>query len=165
MKPAQAARPPSRPPRIKPDGEAGLARRRARGELRERDEVDIGALAQPAPALDEFGAKIAEMGDRPAERSQPEPEEDEEDFARRSPLRPSPGLTRDVCFGAQGFGADAFGKRRFASSMDPLAFQSAGFRPRQTAVGAAMYSRRRPRLKLERRNPREAARVTGDVEL
>ncbi len=64
-----------------PDGEAGLARRRAGEKLRQRDEIDVGAFAEPPPALDELGAKIAEMGDRPAERGEAKPEESKKDLA------------------------------------------------------------------------------------
>src|SRR5262249_55472397 len=58
--------------------DADLARRRPRQELAERDEIDIGALVEPAAALDELGVKIAEMRDRPAERGQAELEKDRE---------------------------------------------------------------------------------------
>ena len=57
------------------DREAGLARRRAGQELAQRDEVGIGALVEPAPALDELGAEVAEMRDRPAEAGQPQSQE------------------------------------------------------------------------------------------
>ena len=81
MKPAQAASPPSQPARVRPIGEADLARSRAGQELGERDEIGEGALGEPAAPRDEFAAEIADMGDRPAERGQAELEEGEEDLA------------------------------------------------------------------------------------
>ena len=68
--------------------------------MRKRDEIDIGAFAQPAPALDEFRAEIAEMGDRPAKGSEAELQEGEEDLARRSWPRPALVLARGIRVGA-----------------------------------------------------------------
>ena len=109
-----------------PDREAGLARGGAGEELRPRDEIDVGALAQPTPALDEFRAEIAEMGDRPAERREAEFQEGEKDFARRPRPKSDVGLARDFCFGAHGNDDDAFGECRFKPTMDPPRVSTAG---------------------------------------
>jgi hypothetical protein len=45
------------------EADPGLARRRTRQELAERDDVGIGALVEPFAALDELGPVIAEMRD------------------------------------------------------------------------------------------------------
>jgi hypothetical protein len=55
--------------------EADLAGSRPRQELTERNDVGVAALAQPFPALDEFGPEVAEMRDRPAERCEAQFEE------------------------------------------------------------------------------------------
>src|SRR5215470_3285282 len=58
--------------------DADLAARRSGQELAERHDVSIVLFAQPAPAIDELGAKEPEMGDRAAEARQAETKEDEE---------------------------------------------------------------------------------------
>src|SRR5690606_38678658 len=60
---------------------------RTRQELAERDEIGIGALAQPFATRDQFIAEIAEMGDRTAEGGQTKLQEDAENF-RDAALRP-----------------------------------------------------------------------------
>ena len=67
-----------------PDSASGLARRGAGEELRKRDQIDIGAFAQPATALDKLGAEVTEMGDRPAKGGHAELEED----AKNLPAEP-----------------------------------------------------------------------------
>src|SRR5579871_2072751 len=67
-----------------PDRKAGLAARGPRQELRERDQVGIGGLVEPAPSNDEFPSEVAEVGNRPAEAGQAELEKDEEDFEGRA---------------------------------------------------------------------------------
>src|SRR5262249_25160383 len=57
------------------DADADLARRRPGQELAQRDEVGVGGLLKPGTARDDLGAEIAEVGDRPAERREPELEE------------------------------------------------------------------------------------------
>ena len=64
----------------KADGKADLAARRAGQELAERDEVDVGAFVEPAPPLDELGAKIADMRDRAAKAGESKAEEDAKHF-------------------------------------------------------------------------------------
>jgi hypothetical protein len=56
-------------------------------ELRQRDEVGVGLLVEPFAALDEFGAEIAEMRDRPAERSQTKAEKNAE-YLAQTRMRP-----------------------------------------------------------------------------
>src|SRR5215475_8198371 len=60
------------------DDDADLAARRSGQELAERHDVGIVLFAEPAPAIDELGAKEPEMGDRAAEARQAEAKEDEE---------------------------------------------------------------------------------------
>jgi hypothetical protein len=43
--------------------------------LAERDDIGIGRLIEPLSALDEFGAKVDKMRDRPTEARRPELEE------------------------------------------------------------------------------------------
>ena len=69
------------------NSEAGLARRRAGEKLRKSDQIDIGALAQPATALDKLGAEVTEMGDRPAKGGHSELEEDAKNLPRGIPRR------------------------------------------------------------------------------
>ena len=61
------------------DSDPGLAGRRAGQELAERDDVGEGVVAKPFPSLDEFGAEVAEMGDRAAETRQAEAQESQKD--------------------------------------------------------------------------------------
>jgi hypothetical protein len=72
---------------MKANGEPGLAARRARQELAERDEIAEGPLVEPAAPHDELNAEIAEMGDRAAEAGQAELREDAQDFEGRTPRR------------------------------------------------------------------------------
>jgi hypothetical protein len=51
-------------------------------ELAERDEIGEGGLVEPAKPGDEALAKIADMGDRPAEGGEAEPQELGEDPCR-----------------------------------------------------------------------------------
>ena len=64
---------------LHPQPEHHLAAGGARQKLAERDQIAIGLFIEPFPVFDELGAKIADMGDRPAEAGQPEPQEDEKD--------------------------------------------------------------------------------------
>lgn len=64
-----------------PQREADLAACRSRQELAQGDQVRIGRLAQPAAAQHQLVAKVAEVGERVAERGQPELEKGAEDFA------------------------------------------------------------------------------------
>src|SRR5262249_56048838 len=54
----------------------------------ERDQIGVALVVEPAAAVDELFAKIAEMRHRPAEGGQPEPQERGEDFT------PAPARTR-----------------------------------------------------------------------
>ena len=47
-------------------------------------EIGICLLVEPAPAHDELLTEIPDVSDRPAERGEAKPEEDEEDFNRRT---------------------------------------------------------------------------------
>ena len=62
------------------DRKSGLARRRPRQELTQRDKIGIGLFVEPFATHDEFLTEIAEMGDRTAEACQPEPQEGAKDF-------------------------------------------------------------------------------------
>jgi len=55
--------------------------------LRQRDEVGVGLLVELFAALDEFGAEITEMRDRPAERSQTKAEKNAE-YLAQTRMRP-----------------------------------------------------------------------------
>ncbi len=74
----------AQPAAHQPDAEARLAGCRSWQKLRQCDEIDKGALGKPAPPLDEFRAKIAEMGDRTAKAGAAEPQEDQQDLERRT---------------------------------------------------------------------------------
>ena len=67
---------------LQADRHADLTRRRPGQELAQRDEIRVGAVTEPSSPLDELGAEIAEVSDRPAKRRQPEPQEHEEDPSR-----------------------------------------------------------------------------------
>jgi len=54
--------------------------------LAERDDVGEGRLVEPATPLDEFGAKIAEMRHRSAERSQSQAKKDPQYLRHRAAL-------------------------------------------------------------------------------
>ena len=69
------------------DSEPGLARGGAGQKLRQRDQIDIGALAQPAAALDKLGAEVTEMRDRAAKGRHPQLKKDEKNFPRRTSRR------------------------------------------------------------------------------
>jgi hypothetical protein len=49
------------------DGKSDLAAGRTGKKLAERDEIGVGRIADPAPAHDEFFAKITDVGNRSAE--------------------------------------------------------------------------------------------------
>ena len=65
-----------------------LAAGRSGQELAKRHQIGEGALVQPSPARDEFGAKIAEMGDRPAKARGAELQKYQKD--RKRIQRPAP---------------------------------------------------------------------------
>ena len=56
----------------KPDRE--LKRLGTRQQDAEIERIQVGALVDPAPLLDEFAMHDRDLCDRPAERDQPEPE-------------------------------------------------------------------------------------------
>lgn len=60
------------------DRHPDLAARGPRQELAQPDEIRIRALGEPAAPRDEFGAEVAEMRDRAAERREAEPQECDE---------------------------------------------------------------------------------------
>lgn len=49
------------------DGKSHLAAGRTGKKLAERDEIGVGRIANPAPAHDEFLAKVTDVGNRSAE--------------------------------------------------------------------------------------------------
>src|SRR6185312_8335098 len=51
------------------------------------DDIGEGRLVEPAPPLDNLAPVIAEMRDRPAERGQPQPEENAQDLRERAGRR------------------------------------------------------------------------------
>jgi hypothetical protein len=61
-----------------PDGKSDLAAGRTRHGLRERNDLCIGGLTQPAPAFNELRAKVAEVCDRPAKGGAAEAQESEQ---------------------------------------------------------------------------------------
>ena len=70
------------PGAVEADADADLAAGRPRQELAQRHQVRIGGLVEPMTAGHEFLPEVAEMGDRPAERGQPQPQERDEHFER-----------------------------------------------------------------------------------
>ena len=71
----------ARQPRTQqPDPHPHLAARGTGQKLRQRHEIGIGAVVEPAAALDELVAEIAQMRDRPTERRKPQTQEDEKGF-------------------------------------------------------------------------------------
>jgi len=50
--------------------------------LAKRDEIAVGGFVEPAPAFDEFAAKVAQMSNRAAERGQPKFEKNGKHFER-----------------------------------------------------------------------------------
>src|SRR5262249_6514524 len=64
------------------DRQSDLAARRPWQELAERNQIGIGLFIEPLPAHDELVVEVAEMRDRAAEAGEPEPQKDEQDFAR-----------------------------------------------------------------------------------
>ncbi|KFC71405.1 hypothetical protein FF80_00599 [Devosia sp. LC5] len=64
-----------------PQRKADLARCRPRQELAQRYKIAIALLVDPAAAGNQFIAKIAEMGNRPAERGQTELQKCQKNFA------------------------------------------------------------------------------------
>ena len=72
---------PAEPPRSpRPDGDPELARRRARQEVRDRDQLGELLLVEPAPADDVGVPEVADVRDWAAERRQAEPERDCKDL-------------------------------------------------------------------------------------
>ena len=65
-------------------GHADLAAGRAGQELAERDQVGVAALGQPASPRDEFISEVSQMGNRTAEGSQTQAQEDPEYVPRAS---------------------------------------------------------------------------------
>lgn len=67
-----------------PQADADLTARRPREELAEGDEVGIATVIEPAAALDEFRAEVAQVRDRAAEGNQAQLQESEQDFENRT---------------------------------------------------------------------------------
>ena len=63
------------------DGDRDLGAGRAGQELRQRDQIGVGLVVEPAPAHDERFVEIAEVRDRAAEAGEAETQERGEDFA------------------------------------------------------------------------------------
>ena len=72
-----------RPRAQEPDRDADLAARRTRQRLTERHDVGVRRFVEPAPAHDVLAPEVAEVGDGSAERCEPQPQRDAENFQRR----------------------------------------------------------------------------------
>src|SRR3546814_8966131 len=72
---------------LKTEGKPDLAAGGAGQELAERHEIGVAGLVDPFAAHHQLVAEVTEMGDRAAERSQPELEEGAEHLAGRSGMR------------------------------------------------------------------------------
>src|SRR5271166_2087336 len=68
------------------DGKSDLAARGAGQELAQAHEIGIGLLVDPAAAHDELVAEIPDVSDRSAKAGDAQPEEDEQNFERRTSL-------------------------------------------------------------------------------
>ena len=124
-------------PRLRePDADPHLAGGRPRQHLAERDEIGVGAVFDPAPACDEGLAEVADMGDRPAERGQPQQEKGHEDARRRLAPRAAPA----ACAAS----ALAHGDRKYAISLVLTREAAAPSRTRpQTLPGRVIRSAQR----------------------
>ena len=71
-----------KPGAVEADADADLAAGWPRQELAQRHQVRIGGLVEPMTAGHELLPEVAEMGDRPAERGEPQPQERDEHFDR-----------------------------------------------------------------------------------
>ncbi|GLU35781.1 hypothetical protein Busp01_56230 [Trinickia caryophylli] len=60
------------------DRKADLAAGGARKKLAKTDEIGVGGIVEPAPALDEFAAKVPKVSDGAAERRQAKLQESRE---------------------------------------------------------------------------------------
>ena len=97
------------------DRETGLAARRPGQELAEGDEVRVGRLVEPAPPGDELAVEDREVGGRPPEGGEAEPQEYAEYASRAQIDTPSQG-SRTVCppVRLRRRGAGGGGARNFA---------------------------------------------------
>ena len=68
------------------DGKSDLAAGGAGQELAQPHEIGIGLLVDPAAAHDELVAEIPDVSDRSAKAGDAQPEEDEQNFERRTCL-------------------------------------------------------------------------------
>ena len=86
VNPIHEATPPKHPRPARPDRDPELAARRPGQRLAEREEVGELAVVEPVAPLDVLAPEVADVGDRAAERGQPEPERGAEHLAetRRS---------------------------------------------------------------------------------
>src|SRR5690606_15227205 len=64
--------------------DADLAARRPGQELAQGDEIGVGAIVEPATALDELGMKVAQVRRGPAEGDETELQEREQDLEGRA---------------------------------------------------------------------------------
>jgi hypothetical protein len=67
-----------------PEGDEGLRRRRPGQRLADRDDLGVRGVVDPLPTLDELRPEVAQVGDRTAERGQPQAQRDGEDLAGRA---------------------------------------------------------------------------------
>ena len=97
------------------DRDAELARHRAGQQVRHGDELGELLVPDPAPPSDVLVAEVADVGDRPAERRQPEAERRREDVGGRPQGRVAPGFQRGSSCPASAFAARDRMKRRSES--------------------------------------------------
>ena len=94
------------------DRDPDLARRWAGQDARERDELSELLLADPLPARDVLVVEVADVGDRAAERRQPESECGAKDLAGGSSYRDAPGFQSGSSAPASALAARARMNRR-----------------------------------------------------
>ena len=103
-----------------PDGDPELAAGGSREQLAERHEVRVRRLVEPAPAIDVFTPEVADMGDRAAERGEPETERRRQDLERGSgPPGGRPNASPPIGQASRNLGSGADERRQVRVAYDP----------------------------------------------
>ena len=107
-----------RPRPQRPDRDADLAARGPRQELRQGDEVGEPAVVEPAASDDVLVPEIADVGDRAAERHEPQPQGDQQDLETAS-RRPAPVARARPILGDARISPDPRGSGRGTATYGP----------------------------------------------
>ena len=94
------------------DGDPDLARRRAGQDARQGDELAELLLTDPPPTRDVLVVEVPDVGDRAAERRQPESQCGAKDLAGGTRYRDAPGFQRGSSAPASALAARARMNRR-----------------------------------------------------